>query len=582
MDEPENKDIIIAEPAQAEVATTAPPTTSHTPVALVAGVICLLVSLLIYVLRLDRIIGMFVDDAWYVLLAKALATGQGYTLLNSPSPGILPLYPPAFPFLLSLVYRLSPSFPDNLQLLKSVSIVAMLGAGVVAYRYFLRERELPWFLALGLATAMVLSPPLVFLATSTVMSECVFTLVFLLTIWVSERCVRAGKSGQAWRYAVLCGALAAVAFLTRSVAIGLIAAVFIYLLKERLVRPALIFVLVVGALTGPWIIYSQRHAPTLEQQREQGGYIVQPYSQQFWQRQAGASPFDTVGVKDLPARVWNNSVLIAGRDVGRIVFPLLYEMFSDPMRGATKQGEGFSGGTWFPSFILSILVMLGFVSVVRQKLTSAELAVPLSLAITVLWPWDTFRLVLPVLPFLLFYFLMGCRAIYQFYQQRRGSLQPRAQWAVLGVLIASILALNLYANVYYISRKLSNSPLDRPVWLRAFDELEVMLKWIDRELPKEYVIATPSPPLINLYTGHKTLSAFEPTTNWANWNRLNVRYVARTIIFDAPEPFERQLKTIYRSSGEQRFRVIDLGPPAERPVLGTGSSSAPVKPETNK
>lgn len=582
MDESANKDIIIAEPAQAEIVATAPPTTSHTPVALVAGVICLLVSLLIYVLRLDRIIGMFVDDAWYVLLAKALATGQGYTLLNSPSPGILPLYPPAFPFLLSLVYRLSPSFPDNLQLLKAVSIVAMLGAGVVAYRYFLRERELPWFLALGLATAMVLSPPLVFLATSTVMSECVFTLVFLLTIWLSERCVRAGRSGQAWRYAVLCGALAAVAFLTRSVAIGLIAAVFIYLLKERLLRPALIFALVVGALTGPWIIYSQRHAPTLEHQREQGGYIVQPYSQQFWQRQAGASPFDTVGVKDLPARVWNNSVLIVGRDVGRIVFPLLYEMFSDPMRGTTKQGEGFSGGTWFPSFILSLLVVIGFVSVVRQKLTSAELAVPLSLAITVLWPWDTFRLVLPVLPFLFFYFLMGCRTIYQFYQQRRGSLPPRAQWAVLGVLVASILALNLYANVYYISRKLSSSPLDRPVWLRAFDELEVMLKWIDRELPKEYVIATPSPPLINLYTGHKTLSAFEPTTNWANWNRLNVRYVARTIIFDAPEPFERQLKTIYRSSGEQNFRVIDLGPPAERPVLGTGSSSAPVKPETNK
>src|SRR5581483_2690746 len=155
-----------------------------------------------------------------------------------------------------------------------------------------------------------------------------------LTIWVSERCVRAGQSGQAWRYAVLAGALAAVAFLTRSVAIALIVAVFIYLLKERLVRPALIFAVVVAALTGPWIIYSQRHAPTLEQQREQGGYIVQPYSQQFWQRQAGASPFDTVGVADLPARVWNNSVLIAGRDVGRIVFPWLYEIFSDPLRAA--------------------------------------------------------------------------------------------------------------------------------------------------------------------------------------------------------------------------------------------------------
>src|SRR2546422_9873302 len=50
--------------------------------------------LLIYLLRLDQVIGMFADEARYALLAKALATGQGHTLINSPSPGIMPLSPP--------------------------------------------------------------------------------------------------------------------------------------------------------------------------------------------------------------------------------------------------------------------------------------------------------------------------------------------------------------------------------------------------------------------------------------------------------------------------------------------------------
>src|SRR5438128_958090 len=135
--------------------------------------VSVLLFLLIYLLRLDQVIGMFTDDAWYVLLAKTMASGQGYTIVNSPSPGIMPLYPPAFPFLLSLVFRLSPEFPANLWLLKSVSIVAMLGAGVTAYRYFVRDRSLPPYISLCIAVAAVLNPLIVMMATSTVMSECV-------------------------------------------------------------------------------------------------------------------------------------------------------------------------------------------------------------------------------------------------------------------------------------------------------------------------------------------------------------------------------------------------------------------------
>src|SRR5688572_17183263 len=70
-----------------------------------AVVAALAVTLTIYVLRLDRVVGLIVDDAWYVLLAKAMATGQGYTLINSPTPGISPFYPPGFSALLAIFYR---------------------------------------------------------------------------------------------------------------------------------------------------------------------------------------------------------------------------------------------------------------------------------------------------------------------------------------------------------------------------------------------------------------------------------------------------------------------------------------------
>ena len=95
-----------------------------------------LAVLAIYLLRLDRVAGMTVDDAWYVLLAGAIARGEGYSLVNAPIPGILPTYPPAFPAVLSLIFRLGTSFPSNVLLLKAVSIAAMLGTGIVSYRYF--------------------------------------------------------------------------------------------------------------------------------------------------------------------------------------------------------------------------------------------------------------------------------------------------------------------------------------------------------------------------------------------------------------------------------------------------------------
>src|SRR5207245_75707 len=75
---------------------------------------------LAYLPRLDDVCGLFSDDAWYVLLARALATGEGYTLTNLPTPGVAPVYPPGFPLLLSLVFRMAPDFPGNVVLLKAV------------------------------------------------------------------------------------------------------------------------------------------------------------------------------------------------------------------------------------------------------------------------------------------------------------------------------------------------------------------------------------------------------------------------------------------------------------------------------
>jgi hypothetical protein len=525
----------------------------------VSGVSALLLCLAVYLLRLDQVVGLFVDDAWYALLAKALATGQGYALINSPSPGIMPIYPPAFPFLLSLVYRLAPQFPENVWLLKLVSVAAMLGAGLVTFRYFARHRAVPPYLALGLAAATVLTPALVFLATSTLMSECVFTLAQVLAVVLIERCVRERDSGRAWRYALMAAALASFAFLTRSVAVALILAIIFYLLKERLLRAAVVFALGLAFLVGPWMLYARAHAPAPELAAEQYGYIVQGYGAQFWQKNLADVYAGTITVNELPARVFKNAADLAGRDFGRMLVPVV----SDSLRRSGETGGSLATAL---SLLLSALALTGFVAVCRERVTLAEIVVPLSLGIVVLWPWEPFRFLLPLTPFLLWYLLAGGRALHRLWPRSPRPGPAQAQWALMGIMIGVLIACNLQGHLKYLLER-HGPPAERPLTLRSFDENEELLRWTRKHVPSTEVLASMNPAMLHLFSGHKTISGQDWGANRKTWDRFKVRYLVLTASWSPvpnPDLEGGKYKVVYRGRGGLNTMVIDLGAPTAR------------------
>ena len=88
-----------------------------------------LAALALYFLRVDDIAGLIGDDAWYMVLAKAISEGSAPRLISSAGTEFLSnVYPPGFPAILSLVFLISPQFPENVVLLKGISIAAMIGA----------------------------------------------------------------------------------------------------------------------------------------------------------------------------------------------------------------------------------------------------------------------------------------------------------------------------------------------------------------------------------------------------------------------------------------------------------------------
>lgn len=374
----------------------------------------------IYALRLDRVAGLVVDDAWYILLAKAIAQGDGFRLISSAVTPIMPVVPPGFPILLAPVFLVSAQFPGNVLLLKAVSIAAMIGAGAMFYRYLVRHRATPSGQAAAIALATMLTPGLVFLATSTVMAECVFTLAQIITIVVLERGTRGGTTSNRHGEAALAGVLAAVTVLIRTAGVAALAAGGLYLIAKRGWRPAAAFAAAALVCLVPWLAYAAAHAPTAAESAEHGGPIAFAYSDLLAMQRPGDPAAGRSTAGDVPARVARNIVNVFGRDLGGVFVPAFF-------RGPAESGQevvalggatgliGASMGaapvTMVVSLVLSAIVLVGFVVQLRRGLTAAELLVAITITMVLLVPGRTFRYLLPLAPFLWMYLVDGLRTV---------------------------------------------------------------------------------------------------------------------------------------------------------------------------
>ncbi|HEV2862613.1 MAG TPA: hypothetical protein VGX48_16485 [Pyrinomonadaceae bacterium] len=519
-------------------------------------------GLAVYLLRLDSVAGAFVDDAWYVLLAKALASGHGFTVVNSPSPGITPIYPPAFPALLSLVFRAAPAFPENVWLLKSVSVAAVFAAAALARYYLARFHGARPALAHAVALLTLLTPAFVFLATSTVMSECFFTLVQLAAVVCVERSIKS-DDGRLALAALLAGAgLSAAAFLTRSIAVGTVGAAVLFLLLNRRVVHAVIFSAVVLLCVGPWLAYSRAHAPTPEQKFEQQGLISQTYAESFWQKAAGDRDSGTVAAGDLPARVADNLKEIFVRDAGGLIVPALY-------RDAHESGQevlgmkGSMGVTPAPmvvSTILCAVCLAGLFVTLRAGLRLSELSLLLTLPVILLWPWAPFRFLLPFAPFIFLYLVRGTNYVGALVTRLNAEVVRGGLTAPARILLMCAVLLNCYDHARYLLGKFGVAG-ERPDWVEGFEESEEVLDWMRANVSADALVATENPALVHLRTGLKTVSSpAAPELKREDLARRGARFLAHVsphhpAIEQTADPGLKFVKKTTRS----RLFVVELG-----------------------
>jgi hypothetical protein len=508
---------------------------------------------------------MFRDDAWYALLGKAIASGNGYSLINAPNPGITPIYPPFFPFLLSLVFRAIPAFPENLFYLKLVSIMAMFGAGILAYIYF-KQGECSHNLSIILAQLVVLSPGLVFIATSSLMSECVFTLVCLGSIVMVEHVVTDTRVKSQYPLIILAGVLLSATFLTRSIAITLLISSFLYLVMKRKMALLPVFALTTALIIGSWLIYSRIHRPTLQQRAEVNSYILVPYSEHFWDRTAGLTSEGKITIFELPARIVSNIVSVITLDLGGVVIPSFFPALNQGLAERYHQYQTVI------SLLALLLVTLGYLDSIRSNLTLSEIFTPFYILVVLAWPFPPYRFLLPILPIFLLYLIRGWRRVIILHSrlllQGLGSKKINSENSLIGMAFV-LLIFTVYSNTIYINRKFSTIVNETPKWIRIFDETEQILNWVKFNTSKDSRIATENPALVHLYSGNKTVTYDNPTQNWELWKNLSIRYYV-SVLPGQSSANNSNFKLVYNTSGPIKLKVLDFDLPESR------KSSTPV------
>ena len=82
-----------------------------------------------------RPVGVVHDDAMYVILARALASGQGYRFLNLPGAPAATHFPPGYPAFLAAVSWVVPAFPASVVAFKALNalFLALVAFTIVCF-----------------------------------------------------------------------------------------------------------------------------------------------------------------------------------------------------------------------------------------------------------------------------------------------------------------------------------------------------------------------------------------------------------------------------------------------------------------
>lgn len=467
--------------------------------------------------------GIYHDDGIYLVTGKAIASGHGYRIDSLPEQPFQTKYPPLYPLLLSIVWRLHPSFEGFLQWAALVSWLMLAGV-VFVYRDLFGISGFSSRDTTILAIFLALSPVMVTLGLLT-MSELPMMLLAGLALGAAER----GRAATA-------GLLAGAAFLTRASALPLLLSLPAGFAWKRDFRAAATsFAAMLPAVIG-WQVWVATHAAP-------GADPASLFYTSYLGLYLKDTPFDQV-----PDMAWANTASMI-KGIGELV------VFD----------EEVTIGTLTLARLLSVGVVIGAVRLVKTGRLVHYAAFSAFYMVTLLlwnYPPDS-RFLLPVLPMVAAAVLTEMMHLVEVV--KASFRKPKTEDKVAAVLVATLLgALGLYTAerihfglFRFIPKVFAQRAAETAQQADAHE-------WIRRNLPAEARVLSYSDPMLYLRTGRRGWSLRVPPSILKRADKGEIRRYFNVL----PEFLRgRRLDFVLLTSNDYHMDVQSITLPAYRSAL---------------
>jgi hypothetical protein len=407
-------------------------------------------------------VGVVADDSFYVILARALASGEGYRYLNVPGHPAGTHFPPGYPALLAVLSFVVPAFPESVVGFKMLNAVFLAVASVCVAR-LLRSRAglgAAWSIGVGAVTAV--SVPLLILG-NLVLSELCFLAVALALLLALERL--AAEPAPVWRVLALGAAIAACA-LVRTHGVVLVPAAAVALLARRRWRDAALLAVSAFVCLLPWQLWMASHGGTLPSP------LLGMYDSyaSWWAR-----GLRTLGVSMISATIAKTTSETS---------TMLAVLFS-PMRGS---------GAHAVTLVALAMLAAAACAASWRRVPVTLLFLAGYLAIVAVWPFQTARFVWTVWPLLLALVAIGGWTVVGRRAWRapvRVALAVAFVWVAVGYSKYEIRGMR---GRWWSSIPRANTP-----------RIATAVRWVAANTAPDEVVATDYEGAVYLYTGRQAL-----------------------------------------------------------------------------
>lgn len=417
-------------------------------------------------------VGVFQDDGIYMVLAKSLATGEGYRFLQMPGSPNATHYPPLYPAFLSVLWRIWPQFPENVVLFKYANAVWLSVAAVGTYRFVKQWGGLGEAAAIATTVAFVSCAPLMLL-TVMVLSEPMFLALMIPTLVVAERATRSGT----WRDAAVAGFAIGALSMVRSLGILIAPATLLVLVWQRRWRSAAVLGLATAMTVAPWQWWVAAHA------HEVPSIYLGKYGSYFgW---------------------WTNAIATEGMAwVGRVAMHNL--------RMLTEQGWASTASESMPLTVRVLTTMslavffLGGLLRMFRRLPATALFVTGYFLMVVVWPFAPARFTWGVWPLVGLCYALSVQWVWQLGRHAGGGQLKLRMLGVARYAFTGVAAALLVGYIGYNVKGVTHHWWDT-VQQSVADRAHPLAEWTLANTKPTDILATDDDVLIHLYTGRRTI-----------------------------------------------------------------------------